>query len=599
MLQPVYSRRFASVELILTVLCGAVWVIKPEWGFWFILIALLPLAWRVASGGFIFRPPDWLVLVFAVTAWVGYWAAYDQATAWNKAWLIVTAVLLYFSLRAQPRQNLFPISVFIFFTGVGIALYYFLTHDFVAVPRKLEFVNLAGRWIMDVRPQTRWIPIHPNYVAGMIALTLPFALYPVWDARQRHVPIPAWLAVATMSGLGIALLALVMATSRGVVLAVLGGAGGWFLWRSIHWIRNRFRLGSEAFFPILLMAYLCAVVVFLYAGPARMGGLFSGSYYYGDGSRAELFSRSVYLLFDYPITGGGLGSFPGLYSQYLLNIPFFNVPNSHNLFLDVGIEQGIFGGVSFLLLYLLSVWRLSWAMAGTSGDRVFEWIVLFALIAAIAHGMVDDYLYNGAGTMLSLFLVGLGMNDLDGGKVAPRSRFDLRTVATITIIWALVGLVNFNQVRAIWHANVGAVQLAKAELTGFPNVGWAGAEIVPRLDAAEASLRASLQFDPANRTANQRLGMISIYRRDFESAVMYFEAAHARAPEHRGIIKSLAYSYIWLGDMEKAQTHLSEIPEAVEELDVYIRWWEAQGRDDLSSNASLALDALLTASLQP
>lgn len=567
-------------------------MIQPDWGIWFILIALLPLLLRVAGGGFRFDPLDWLIVVFAATAWAGYWAAYDQSAAWNKAWLIMTAVLLYFSLKSQPRQNLFGISIFLFSIGAGTAVYYFLTHDFVALPRKLELVNQVGRWIMTVRPQTGWTPIHPNYVAGMIAITVPFILYPVRRLRRNRIPLPPLAVTAIWTGLLIAGLALGMATSRGVVLAILSGVGGWLLWRVLHSEGIRRQIKSEAVFPILLLAYLLAVVAFLYVGPARSGSLFTGNYYYGDGSRAELFSRSVYLLFSFPITGGGLGSFPGLYSQYLLDIPFFNVPNSHNLFLDVGIEQGLFGGLAFLALYLASFWVVARRIAKDDRNRTFEWVVLFALIVAFVHGMVDDYLYNGVGTMFSLLLVGLAMNGQPPDSERLERRLDLRTVGAIAAIWILVAAVNFNQIRAVWYANIGAVELAKVELDGFPNAGWAGDDILSRLDAAEVPLRTALQFDPANRTANQRLGIISMLRRDFVSAAGYLEIAHARAPQHRGIVKLLAYCYVWLGDMDKAQEFLAHVPEAVEELDVYVTWWREQGRDDLSGNAVLALDAL-------
>jgi len=444
---------------------------------------------------------------------------------------------------------------------------------------------------MNFRPQFGWIPIHPNYVAGMIAITTPFIYYPILEFRKKNHIIPIWLLSAIVIGLSLASLALVMTTSRGVVLAIISGVGGCLLWRVVDLSGIRRQIKSEAVFSILLVLYLCAVIVFLYVGPARSGSLFTGNYYYGDGSRAELFSRSLYLLFDFPITGGGMGSFPGLYSQYLLGIPFFNVPNSHNLFLDVGLEQGVFGGLSFLFLYLSGLWMVSSAIVKGRKDQTFNWVVLFSLIVAFVHGMVDNYLYNGAGTVLALLLVGLSINGKMNDDTIHEGRIDLRTIGAIAIIWLLIAAVNMNQIRATWYANLGAVQLAKVELDGFPNAGWAGDEIVSRLDVADASLRSSLQIDPSNRTVFHRLGLISMLRRDFASAVRYLETAQILAPEHRGVIKSLAYSYVWLGDMEAAQEFLIQIPEAKEELDVYVWWWETQGRKDLSENAKMALDA--------
>jgi tetratricopeptide (TPR) repeat protein len=390
-----------------------------------------------------------------------------------------------------------------------------------------------------------------------------------------------------------------MATSRGVVLAMVSGAGGWLLWRFIQLTAIRQRVRSEAVFPALLLVYLCAVAAFLYAGPARSAGISPGNDEFGDGSRGELFARSLYLLQDYPFTGGGLGAFPGLYSQYLLNIPFFNVPNSHNLFLDVGIEQGMPGGLSFLSLYLLSLWVVSNEIAKGRGKPPFKWVVLYSLIVAIVHGMVDDYLYNGAGTALALLLVGLSMNRQAEDNETVEKKTTIRTAGIVVIIGVIIALAGLNQLRGAWYANFGAVQLAKVELDGFPNTGWAGPGIIPRLDAADASLRASLEFDPASRTANQRLGMIAMLRRDFESAAGYLETAHALSPGHRGVVKSLAYCYVWLGNMDGALALLPQIPEAREELDVYIWWWETQGQSGLSENARLALNVLENSLSQP
>jgi O-antigen ligase len=126
---------------------------------------------------------------------------------------------------------------------------------------------------------------------------------------------------------------------------------------------------------------------------------------YGDNTRLELFLRSAYFLEDYPFIGGGLGSFPGLYSQYLLVIPHHYFINSYNLFLDVAIEQGVIGGLVFLLIYVGSVWHASQALLRIQqmAQCFFVWISLFVLMIVIVHGMFYDYLYSGIGTFL-LFL---------------------------------------------------------------------------------------------------------------------------------------------------------------------------------------------------
>lgn len=581
----VNSRWFVLADMILILLSGAIWLTGPEIGPWVILIALVPWGIRLISGRLPFQrtPLDGLVAVFLITAWVGYWAAYDRTTAWTKVWFIVLAVILYYALSAQPELNRAWISFLFFGIGVGVCLYFFLTHDFLAIPRKLEIVNRIGIWIMSIRPQFGWIPIHPNYVAGIAAVTVPFVFYPIGQWRNSRGRFPLWLAFLVLAGLIVAGITLVMATSRGVLLAVLGGLGAWFLWKLFENVRLGFWKRKKAYFPIALLLYLCAVTAFLYLGPAQPAGAVSGTSHYANGSRAELVSRSLYLVQDFPLTGGGLGSFPGLFSQYILNIPFYYLPNSHNLFLDVAIEQGVGGGLSFLFLYIAALWSVSGSIGVERGDKGFQWIVVFSLLVAMIHGMVDNYLYNGAGTVLALSLVGLSMNQRRGGEVPVGSSPGVGRVFAPAALLLAVLFILLRPIQSMWHANLGAVQLAKLELDGFPRSEWA--ESVPGLEAAEASLRTALRFDPLNRTANHRLGLISMLHGDFESAADYLEAAREQSPGHRGIVKSLGYCYVWLAEFDKARMLLSEISEAQGELNVYVWWWDVRGRQDLSANA--------------
>jgi hypothetical protein len=129
--------------------------------------------------------------------------------------------------------------------------------------------------------------------------------------------------------------------------------------------------------------------------------------------------------------------------------------------------------------------------------------------------------------------------------------------------------------------------MARVELAGFPSGKWEELDVLPQLAPAETALLSSLEADPVNRTANHRLGLIAMLRRDFPSAVRYLEIAHVQSPGHRGITKALGYCYVWLAQYDKAMVTLGEIPEAAGELDVYVWWWGVQGRSDLSGNASV------------
>ena len=595
------NRWFALVDFFIVVTGGAIWMLWPDSGVWPILIALFPWGLRLISRKHLFQPTsfDWLIGMFLVTAWVGYWAAYNKTVAWNKAWLIVLAILLFYALSSQPEENLEWVCVFLFYIGVGVAIYFFLTQDFVTLPRKVELVNRIGRWIMSVIPRPKWIPIHPNYVAGIVAITTPFIFYPARKIIKGTSFFSVFISGFLVISLFIALIAILMATSRGVVMAIASAFGLWIMWRIVDLNGSRLGFHRETVFPTLVVLYLGAVIFFLYIGPAKSGSAFSGDYYYGTGSRSELVARSLYLLLAFPFTGGGLGAFPGLYSYYMLGIPNFNVLNSHNLFLDVAIEQGLLGGLSLLGIFVMSIWYMAKVIVESklSQTRVFGWLTFFAIVIAFVHGMVDDYLYNGKGTLLLFALVGLSVAiqpKMASKKIHLTNQHYLGPV--ILILFGFF-VMNLNRVRSAWYANLGAVQMAKVELIDFPTNQWTDPSILPKLKQADATLHSALHTDPTNWTANYRLGLIALLRNDFNSAAAYLEIAHQETSNHRGIIKALGYCYVWLGNLEKAELLLSDIPEAKSELDVYTWWWGMQGRADLSKKASLMISQLESSQL--
>ena len=599
---------FALAGLLLVLVSGAVWIAIPKFGVWFTLLALLPwaMSWLVSNPLFQRTPFDFLVAIFLITAWVGYWAAYDKTTAWIKLWLIITAILLYYALSAQPKQNLVALSLFSFCLGLGISIYFFLTHDFSGL-------GSIALWWMNNRPQVVWYAIDRDYISGLLVITNLFALYWLWNIIQsllsQSTVILKFLIILV---LGIVFLAFILTMSRGTLAAVVCGLGVWILWKITTSNRFLAKLGMKPLFPVLVLVYLSAIIVFIYLGPARVDGDLDQSYY-GKNTRAELFERSAYILADYPITGGGLSSFPGLYSQYVLGIPIYYFINSYNLFLDVAIEQGLIGGLAFILIYFESVWLVSRSLIKSQGHqiRVFNWLCLFALIITMVHGLIYDYLYNGNGAILLFFPVGIsitGVMNLENSRDKiirlPEALSLLhKSNARMLIIIPILGMItlfalNMNKIISIWYGNLGAVQMSQVELQSFSTNEWATSEIVPRLEIADASFRSALQYDPSNQTANYRLGLISMLRQDFESASANLETAYQEAPSHRGIIKNLGYCYVWLGNMEKAKTLLVKIPEAQKELNVYIWWWETQGRPDLSEKASVMASRLESSASQ-
>jgi tetratricopeptide (TPR) repeat protein len=588
------NRWFALADLLLVILGAAAWMLIPRIAIWFTLIALLPWAFRLLGGRLPFQrtPFDWLLLIFLITAWIGYWAAYDKTTAWIKYWLIVSAVLIYYSLSAQPRRNLGSISFLSFCLASALAIYFFLTYDFTGVR------SGAAIWWMTHRPRVDWPELQHGNASGLLLLSSIFALNWLWGLRKISIgAVSLVLKVLLILGIGLISLTFLLTISHGFELGILGAVGFWMLWRSSTWARSI--AGGRSVFPVLVLAYLAVLIAFVYLGPARAPAS-SAPNAYGTNSRTELLERGAYFLVDYPITGAGLNSFPGLYSQYMIVIPYLYFSNSYNLFLDVAIEQGLLGGTVFLMIYLGAIWLVSRRIvtAVSNESRMVNGLSLLALLVMMVYGLFYDNLYAGGGTALLFFPLGMAMIGLvkrdDAAYRVVQLPKELKVAAITLPVVALILMfgVNINQVASHWYADLGAVQMSQAELKGFPANQWATSEIVSKLEPAESTLQAALQYDPQNQTASYRLGLISMLRRDYESAAAKLQTAHQQAPDHRGIIKNLGYAYVWLGELDKAQALLNRIPEAQDEMSVYIWWWATQGRPDLSENAAMMVSRL-------
>ena len=137
----------------------------------------------------------------------------------------------------------------------------------------------------------------------------------------------------------------------------------------------------------------------------------------------------------------------------------------------------------------------------------------------------------------------------------------------------------------MWQANLGAVEYARIESARWPTGEWAGSSLASALAAAEPRFAAALALDPDNRTALYRLALRARLAQDFVTASAYLEQAARPDPDHRGIAKTLGYTYVWLGRLDTAETQLAGIPEARDEMRVYAWWWGQQGRADLADYA--------------
>jgi tetratricopeptide (TPR) repeat protein len=306
------------------------------------------------------------------------------------------------------------------------------------------------------------------------------------------------------------------------------------------------------------------------------------------GSRLEVFSQAWELVQDFPLTGGGLASFAGLYSRYALMIPHFVFDYSHHFLLDVLLEQGLFGGLALSLIYLSSFWRLLRFKSPAEETSKHCWelmraATLTAFVVVGLHGLMDDALYGGRGTPLVLLLPGLSLALTPDGAINGRAWLKVQAGAAALVLAGLAGFFLF--ARAHVYANLGAVAMARVELAGFPEANWNQAHALADFQNARAFFDQARQLDPNNRTAAHRLGLLAFQAGDYEQAATALAIAGGPAPS-RGLAKPLGYSYTWLGELERAGPLLLQVTEARYELDLYSSWWPTQNRPDLAERSA-------------
>ncbi len=591
------SRWFALCYFISVIASGICLYVWPRTWLWALLLPFVLWILRSSIKGTLFRYPviDGGLILFVLTGAVGAWAAYDETAAWNKFCLIVAAVLFYYAMADQPVDNFKVLAGFWFVIGIGIAIYFLLTFDFSAQAEKFQVLHQLGLAWMNMRPGLALPSIHPNDVAGIAIIA---GVYGVsfLDGSPRDNRVAR---IMTLTGLVIVLFAVVLSSSRGAFLALIGSTFilsiWWFLLRQNSPQTKRLL----DLLPGLVIIGIVTVGIMEFFIPLRLLG---PSFFVSDGvgiSRSELIHSGLQILRDFPFTGGGLNSFPGLYSQYVLVIPYYSILNSHNMFLDVAIEQGVLGGISFAAVYLGVVWQLMQMLKKNQTAQI-RWLYLAACISlftAIFHGLVDDYIYGGRGTILAFVPAGMAIlvtqcRRMDeslqefGLQVSGlrTSFFSFKAFIWIAPVILLLGIL-WRPITAQWYANLGAVKMAKLDLADYPANSWRESTDVQNRRSAELDLRQALAYDEDNQTANHRIGLIQLQARNFEIASNYLLKAYEQDPANRGIIKNLGYSYLWSGEMDKAQSLLERIPEAKYELDIYVWWWSVHERLDLAKQA--------------
>ena len=562
------SPRLAWASLVAAVAAAALWYHWPQVGAWPLLLGLAP--WPVARRLPPRSPAHIPLFAFTLTAAVSLGAAYDPATAWAKFWLIIGGWLLFTALVALHQAGLVRQAAWLLAAlGAVVSLYFLCTNDWDSYPTKIAMLVDVGRVLRRWMPAFPGHPLHPNVVGGLLGMSLPFAATTVWSNQ-------GWRRAGGAGLLFFSLVGLLFTASRGAWAALAGAAlliGGWQL---AGWVSRRRSLPRRW----LMLGGLClsaslALAFLLFGAPAwgRLLAALPGPN--STLSRLDLYRGSLSLAADYPLLGAGLGSFPLLYASYSLLVHVGHSIHAHNLWLDVAIEQGGLGVLALGWLVVLagiSLWR------ATADGRAAAPLAAGALslTTILAHGMVDDAFYGSRALLLLFAPLAFVLAD-----PRPRQRRQSRRRLAAALLLALLALLPWQrQPRALAWRNFAAARQSRIELTVYQWPDWPLQDAVRRavdLSQPIAAYERALALDPANASANRRLGQIELSLGDYDRALAHLQAAYAAAPSNNATRQLLGEAIIVTGGVDAGTTLWAGINQAQGQLALRAFWYEHLG----------------------
>lgn len=603
------SRGFKLISLVSVVTALIGWILIPQANGWLLVLALFPWVIRSITGKMPFRRSsfDLPLSLFLLTAGVGVWAAYDQNLAFRKFFIILGAILIYYAIIDQSKDNLFFIINGLGVYGLIITAMFLLKHDWSSFPADVKILNSIGQWWMQIRPEISFEKLSDvnivtaNIAGGVDAFLLPLCVASFIHFKQQKKILSA-VFISTI--IGLLFVSLLLSSSRAAWAATVVGIGLFGI-LNLSKTQRFFATNQKLLLILPILIMIGGIVVPIFGGfnrPALESPFNDESSF---SSRLEIAKNTLYLIADYPFTGGGLSSFPGLYSQYMLVIPFFVFSYSHNLFLDITLEQGIFGLI-FLGWIIFKCSKNSLSIdnkekIAESKSKLLATAIYSSLIIVLLHGIADDPIYSSFWGLPLLFTLP-GLSEANTSHHPETLQEILKSpkfgALGLAIVFILI-VIFYKPIFAKWHANIGAVLMSKVELKNWPDNEWLFWQDIKVFESSRNQFEKAISLDPNQRTANHRLGLIEMASRDFPNARDYLETSNKVAPAHRGIKKSLGYCYIWLGEFEKADFYVMQIPEAREEIQTYSWWWQTKNRGDLAEKASAYLFIRSSLGTQP
>lgn len=381
----------------------------------FLVLILLAMSWLAPllsqrQPGVPVTPFNLLLLLFCLSFIVSILVTADPALSLPKAMGIILglAVWRYLVMIIQHRSQL-PLAFLVFllaalaFTLIGVlGLQAMLKIEVLAKLAPVQRIILPGS-TSDA--------VHPNLLAGTICLFLPLLISALVGQRPSHYGRLTWFTLLLFALFTLAILVLTQSRSGwfGLLAGIISLLVGWAILLPPSRIRRVLRW-------LLFMLAFAALVAIIWVGPQRIqqlwidppretviGTLSTLNY------RRELWPWGLAAVSDFPLTGTGLGTFREVvFRLYPIELTTAqDVGHAHNVLLQIALDFGLPGLISYLAMILLAgglAWRVAW---GDVGLRPIALGIFACLVAFHFYGLADTVAMGAKPSLLFWLLLAL------------------------------------------------------------------------------------------------------------------------------------------------------------------------------------------------
>jgi hypothetical protein len=268
-----------------------------------------------------------------------------------------------------------------------------------------------------------------------------------------------------------------------------------------------------------------------------------------------------------------------LYSTYAILIYVGFIGHSHNMFLDIIIEQGFVALAALAWMWLLmgeALWRSMTLKRvrrrrrregevrpedsetnrpKTNGKRTVLGAAAFSLVIMLVHGLVDDALYSSRGVVLLFLPLAFAVPALRRATLPSRQQQLVVGFSAVGLA-LLLGLLSWRPLLSMIDANLAAVRQSRTELGEYTWPEWPIQDALRReVDLSESiqGYQRALALNPANTTAARRLGQIELSLGDYEAALEHLSQAYRYRPSDTATRRLLAEALVVNGRIEEGQ----------------------------------------------